>query len=227
METKKIKKVLTIIALVTLIIDIGLLISAIFGAPVFEWGILTKILLSSVTLTVASAFAITAVGYINKQRVLSIITLSMLGLLCIFAFVIYWNSILFNNVFTQITVTLAILTVTFCLLVNVGVRLDKKFFALQIVTYILMAISDILLILLVWGVPLFSIAVLSQIIGVIFLVTFALWCSLSILSRKNQSVNDETKVSVESVTISKLEYQALKRENEELKAEIKKLKGEE
>ena len=151
----------------------------------------------------------------------------MLGLLCIFAFVIYWNSILFNNVFTQITVTLAILTVTFCLLVNVGVRLDKKFFALQIVTYILMAISDILLILLVWGVPLFSIAVLSQIIGVIFLVTFALWCSLSILSRKNQSVNDETKVSVESVTISKLEYQALKRENEELKAEIKKLKGEE
>ncbi len=227
METKKVKKVLTIIALVTLIIDIGLLISAIFGAPVFEWGILTKILLSSVTLTVASAFAITAVGYINKQRVLSIITLSMLGLLCIFAFVIYWNSILFNNVFTQITVTLAILTVTFCLLVNVGVRLDKKFFALQIVTYILMAISDILLILLVWGVPLFSIAVLSQIIGVIFLVTFALWCSLSILSRKNQSVNDETKVSVESVTISKLEYQALKRENEELKAEIKKLKGEE
>ena len=227
METKKVKKVLTIIALVTLIIDIGLLISAIFGAPVFEWGILTKILLSSVTLTVASAFAITAVGYINKQRVLSIITLSMLGLLCIFAFVIYWNSILFNNVFTQITVTLAILTVTFCLLVNVGVRLDKKFFALQIVTYILMAISDILLILLVWGVPLFSIAVLSQIVGVIFLVTFALWCSLSILSRKNQSVNDETKVSVESVTISKLEYQALKRENEELKAEIKKLKGEE
>ena len=227
METKKVKKVLTIIALVTLIIDIGLLISAIFGAPVFEWVILTKILLSSVTLTVASAFAITAVGYINKQRVLSIITLSMLGLLCIFAFVIYWNSILFNNVFTQITVTLAILTVTFCLLVNVGVRLDKKFFALQIVTYILMAISDILLILLVWGVPLFSIAVLSQIIGVIFLVTFALWCSLSILSRKNQSVNDETKVSVESVTISKLEYQALKRENEELKAEIKKLKGEE
>lgn len=227
METKKVKKVLTIIALVTLIIDIGLLISAIFGAPVFEWGILTKILLSSVTLTVASAFAITAVGYINKQRVLSIITLSMLGLLCIFAFVIYWNSILFNNVFTQITITLAILTVTFCLLVNVGVRLDKKFFALQIVTYILMAISDILLILLVWGVPLFSIAVLSQIIGVIFLVTFALWCSLSILSRKNQSVNDETKVSVESVTISKLEYQALKRENEELKAEIKKLKGEE
>lgn len=227
METKKVKKVLTIIALVTLIIDIGLLISAIFGAPVFEWGILTKILLSSVTLTVASAFAITAVGYINKQRVLSIITLSMLGLLCIFAFVIYWNSILFNNVFTQITVTLAILTVTFCLLVNVGVRLDKKFFALQIVTYILMAISDILLILLVWGVPLFSIAVLSQIIGVIFLVTFALLCSLSILSRKNQSVNDETKVSVESVTISKLEYQALKRENEELKAEIKKLKGEE
>lgn len=227
METKMVKKVLTIIALVTLIIDIGLLISAIFGAPVFEWGILTKILLSSVTLTVASAFAITAVGYINKQRVLSIITLSMLGLLCIFAFVIYWNSILFNNVFTQITVTLAILTVTFCLLVNVGVRLDKKFFALQIVTYILMAISDILLILLVWGVPLFSIAVLSQIIGVIFLVTFALLCSLSILSRKNQSVNDETKVSVESVTISKLEYQALKRENEELKAEIKKLKGEE
>ena len=227
METKKVKKVLTIIALVTLIIDIGLLISAIFGALVFEWGILTKILLSSVTLTVASAFAITAVGYINKQRVLSIITLSMLGLLCIFAFVIYWNSILFNNVFTQITVTLAILTVTFCLLVNVGVRLDKKFFALQIVTYILMAISDILLILLVWGVPLFSIAVLSQIIGVIFLVTFALLCSLSILSRKNQSVNDETKVSVESVTISKLEYQALKRENEELKAEIKKLKGEE
>ena len=227
METKMVKKVLTIIALVTLIIDIGLLISAIFGAPVFEWGILTKILLSSVTLTVASAFAITAVGYINKQRVLSIITLSMLGLLCIFAFVIYWNSILFNNVFTQITVTLAILTVTFCLLVNVGVRLDKKFFALQIVTYILMAISDILLILLVWGVPLFSIAVLSQIIGVIFLVTFALWCSLSILSRKNQSVNDETKVSVESVTISKLEYQALKKENEELKAEIKKLKGEE
>ncbi len=225
MELKALKKVLTIIALVTLVIDFGLIISAVFGAPAFE-GVMLKILLSSATLTAASAFGVTAIGYINKQRVLSIVTLSLLGLLTVFAFIIYWGEILFVNTFTRITVTLAILTVTFCILVNLGVKLDKKYMVLQIITDVLIAISDILLILLVWGVALFSVEGLWQVICVVFIVTVGFWCALAILSRKVQVVSDDKKINIESVTIPKLEYEALKKENEELKAEIRKLKGE-
>ena len=226
MDIKLVKKILTIVALSTLAIVFGLLIGAIFKLNVFE-GILFKILLSSATITVASAFAITAVSYFNKQSVLSIVTLSLLGILTILALVIYWMEIAFVSTFTRITLNLAVVTVLFCILVGNGVKLGNRFKALQIITYVLVGVAVILLTLLIWGVDLFGITGLAQIIGVEFLVALAMLCVLSIMSRKSYVVDeDPRKVDVESITIPKIEYESLKQEIAQLKAELKKLKGE-
>ena len=227
MDTKLAKRVLTIIALATLAIDIGLLIGAIFGLKVFE-GVWLKIFLSSATFTVASTFAITAVSYINKQAVLSIINLALLGILTILALIIYWKAIAFVSTFARITVNLAVFTVLFCILVGIRVKLDNKYKALQIVTYALVIVAVILITLLIWGVELFSINGVAQAIGVEFLVAFAMLCVMSIMSRRSyvSDAGDLKKVDVESITIPKIEYESLKQEIEKLKAEIKQLKGE-
>ena len=227
MDTKLVKKILTIVALATLAIDIGMLIGAIFGLKIFE-GVLLKIFLSSATFTVASTFAITAVSYIHKQAVLSIINLALLGILTILALIIYWQAIAFASTFARITVNLAVFTVLFCILVGIRVKLDNKFLALQIVTYSLVIVAVILLTLLIWGVDLFGIKVVAQLIGVEFLVAFAMLCVMSIMSRKAYVVqpNDPRNVDIENITIPKIEYQSMKEEIERLKAEIKQLKGE-
>lgn len=227
MDNKLAKKILTIVALATLAIDIGMLIGAIFGLKIFE-GVLLKIFLSSATFTVASTFAITAVGYINKQAVLSIINLALLGILTILALIIYWQALAFVSTFARITVNLAVFTILFCILVGIRVKLDNKFLVLQIVTYALVIVAVILLTLLIWGVDLFGIHIIAQLIGVEFLVAFAMLCVMSIMSRKAYAPepNDPRNVDIETITIPKIEYQSLKEEIEKLKAEIKELKGE-
>lgn len=222
MEAKLVKKILTIIAIATLVLDIGILITAIFVPSIFEGGIVFKILLSSATLTVASTFAITAVGYMNKQPVISIINLCLLGLLSIFAFIIYWKGILFVDTFTRITLNLAILTILFCILVGVRVKLGKRFNVLQIFTYAAVIVAVILLSIIIWGVDVMA---FIQIVVAEFLVAFALLATISILSRKSNAENINNN-NGDMVTIPRLEYETLKAEVESLQKQLKELKGE-
>lgn len=222
METKLVRKILTIIAIATLVLDIGILITAIFVPDIFNGGVTFKILLSSATLTAASAFAITAVSYMNKQPVISIINLILLGLLSIFAFIIYWKGILFVDTFTRITLNLAIVTVLFCILVGVRVKLGKRFNVLQIITYAAEIIAVILLSIIIWGVDVLP---FIQIVATEFLVAFALLCTISILSRKSYADNDVNNKG-DMVTIPRIEYETLKAEVESLQKQLKELKGE-
>lgn len=222
---EKAKKILTYIALATMGISVFMLILAIFGVKIFDLdGVLFKILLSFATIAVASAFSINALNILKTQKIIPYISLGLLSLCSLFGFIVYWTNFELG-VFNTITGVLAIATVFFCIIVSLNNKNQKRFFALQIITYIVICIVDIILSLLICGVEVFN-AIPSEIFWVACLVAFGLLCTLAILGKKkNGEVIDDKKY----IRVDKTEYESLKNrlqeleeENAELKKQLKK-----
>lgn len=228
-NTKLFKKILSIVSVVCVVVAVGILISAIFGVPVFDWGPTTKILLSAAILAAVSAFAVTAIGYMNRQLVLAAITLVLLLVLGILSYIIVWASIAFSSTFTQITVTVALVTVPFCLIVDHRTKLGKKLAVLQILTYVFMTIAVAIIIALIWGVPIFSWPLGPHFSVSEWILAFMFWIILAIMGRKQAETYEEKprdptqqampQGGMNSVTISKFEYEGMKAQIQQLQAE--------
>ena len=200
------KKGLMISSLVSLSITCVLLILAVFKIKVFE-GVILHILLIFSTLTLASAFMINELNVIKRDKVLGSVSSALLLLSVLFAFIIFCSPLLENGGY-------------FC--TATAIKLNKRFFAIQIVAYILLCILDIFLSILIGGFNLFSVTAMTEIFGVLCVVTFGIILALIILSvkRNNQEVENQ-----DFVKILKSEYENLLKENKELKEEIKNLKN--
>ena len=200
------KKGLMISSLVSLSITCVLLILAVFKIKVFE-GVILHILLIFSTLTLASAFMINELNVIKRDKVLGSVSSALLLLSVLFAFIIFCSPLLENGGY-------------FC--TATATKLNKRFFAIQIVAYILLCILDIFLSILIGGFNLFSVTAMTEIFGVLCVVTFGIILALIILSvkRNNQEVENQ-----DFVKILKSEYENLLKENKELKEEIKNLKN--
>ena len=204
------KKILAITSIVCVVICVGLLIGAIFGLNTFKTPLL-NILLSFAIVGVGSVMAIGSVEIFNKNKTISIITLSLLASLGLFALIIFISNFSTPDVFNRITGVLAIGTVFFNIIVSNYIKLRKNYFALQIITYIIICIVDILLTLLVCGVPIFEISFMPQMFGVICLIAFALICMVSIMASKLRKVTVDENITPkkDTVVISKQEYEEL------------------
>lgn len=218
------KKILTITALVTMGLSIAFLISAIFGAPVFENSTLLHILLSFALLAVACAFAISSVNLLTKKKLIPIICLSLLGLSTILMLINIWTNFNASEFFNRATITISVATIFFVIIVSMIIKYERRYLAIQIITYILVVIVDILITLIVWGVDIFGITAMTEIFWTLCLVTFAMLCTLSILGRKNVDIKKEKKLTDDKITISKEEYENMKNEIERLKKENEELK---
>jgi len=215
-----IKKILTIVTITSIAIPILLLIGAIFGLEVFS-GFTLKLILSLATIAIAGAFSINAVNIYNKKQNISIICLALLGLSTILGIIIYWSDFTTALVFNNLVIVLAMATVLFCIIVSMHIKLQKKHLPIQIITYCLIIIIDIMLTLIVFGIDLLSIDGLSQIFWVLCLVTFALLCTTAVLSKK--SINEPTN-TIENddkyIKITKKEYENLKNRIKELENQL-------
>lgn len=220
---KRAMKILTIVSLATMGSAVLMLILAIFGVKVFE-GVGLKVLLSLATIAVASAFSINALNILKTQKIIPYVSLGLLGLCSIFGFIVYWTG--FELVtFNMITGVLAIATVFFCIIVSLINKNQRRFLALQIITYVVILFVDIILSLLVCGVAAFEILP-SEIFWVACLVAFALLCTLAILGKKKSgdSIDDKKYIKVEKTTYEalKAKVEELEEENEELKKQLEK-----
>ena len=121
---------------------------------------------------------------------------------------------LFNN----LTMVLAIATVFFCIIVSTHLKLEKIYLALQIITYGLVIIIDILLTLLIFGVQIFEVPGLTEIFWTICLVTFALICVNGVLGKKSADSNDGNNKKFVKIPVE--EYEALKARVKELEAKL-------
>ena len=214
---KKVKKILSIVTIATLCIPILMLILAIFGVEVFE-GVLLKFLLTFATIAVACAFSINALNIFEKNKIISIVSISLLGLSALLGFIIYWSEFTMPALFNNLTMVLAIATVFFCIIVSTHLKLGKKYLVLQIITYCLVIIIDILLTLLIFGIEIFEVKGLSEIFWTICLVTFALICVTGVLGKKS---NDNSESNKKYVKIPVEEYESLKARLAELEGQQK------
>lgn len=224
MQIKLVKKILTIVSVVCVIVAAGILVGSLLGIikDALAGGPITNVLISSAILAGTTAFAITAVGFYKKQKVLSIITLALLLILTGLLFYSVWGGKL-SGVLGQISGTLALLTIPFCSIVDNYTKLGKKSLVFQVVTYIAVIIAIGLLIIAVWGV---NIWVYVVPIVIEFVVAVACWFVLLIIGRH---ANDEQaelaqQIGADSVVVKKEEYDWLKARVEQLTTENFRLK---
>lgn len=224
MEFNKTKKVLMIISLSTLALSCLMLILAIFKVKIFE-GVPLRILLISSAIAISCAVSITEINIIKQKKVLGLVSLSFLMLSVLFALIIFCSPLLNNaNAFNRLTGILSIFSILFMIIISLNTKLEKKFFALQIITYIFVCVIDIMLSLLIAGVDLFNITAMTEIFWILIVVSVGLLITLSVLSSKKNVENiNKHNDNNETITITKTEYDALLKENAELKEKIKKL----
>lgn len=211
---QKTKKFLMYLSLCTLAICIVLLIGAIFGLDTFNGGLL-KVLKSCGTIAIAGFFSINAITMIAKNKTLGIICLGLLATLSTSLLIIVWANIK-AGVFTNIVYILLIATILFNIIVTLNLNLDKRFLILQIVTYLLIAIIDIVLTLVILGNNVLKGTVLKLFIAGC-IVVFGLMCALAILSKKGEK--DEPQK--EDVSSLKARIDELEKENTKLKEQLK------
>lgn len=224
MEFNKTKKVLMIISLSTLALSCLMLILAIFKVKIFE-GVPLRILLISSAIAISCAVSITEINIIKQKKVLGLVSLALLMLSVLFALIIFCSPLLNNaNAFNRLTGILSIFSILFMIIISLNTKLERKFFILQIITYIFVCVIDIMLSLLIAGVDLFNITAMTEIFWILIVVSVGLLITLSVLSSKKNVENiNKHNDNNETITITKTEYDALLKENADLKEKIKTL----
>lgn len=224
----KLRKGLTISSIVLLVLTVGMLIGAIFGLQVFE-GTLFKFLLTFAILCAGSTLYLNAVDIYSKRKILSIVDMAMLGILIVLGLIIVWAAIELFSTFGRITAILSLATILFNIIIANYLKLGKSQKVLQIITYSLIIVLDILLTIVICGVKLFDYNWFWQVFAVLCLVTFILLVTLSILSKKEkpeQVINVTHSVKDGYIEVEKTVYDALIAKVEKLENELEKLKSE-
>lgn len=220
---KSAKKVLSILALTTMGLAVLMLIWSIFGGSdkVFS-GTGLSVLLTFSAIAICSAFLITSLNYFDRNKILSITSLTLNSLLMILFIIASWIGI--KSWFGKFILVLAITTIFFNIMVATGIKLGKRYKILQLVNYALIIVIDASLISTIFG---FNIIKIMgwQIFTLICLCAFATLLALGILARKNTVVKPENANDGEYVTIKRAEYNALLLKVKFLEDEISILKN--
>lgn len=214
---RKTKKILTITSLVAMSLCVLLLIGAIFGLKVFD-GTVLKILLTFATIAVGSAFAISAVNIFDRNRIISIVALSLIALSMVFGLIVFWMGFNVSVAFNKFTLILSMLAILFNIIVSLILKLDKRYLVLQIITYAFIVLIDIILTLQILNVDVFGIKSFWKYFIAICLIAFGLLCATSIIGRRSDVVQKDDKTNG-FVKVPKTEYEEMKKRIESLEEE--------
>ncbi len=181
--------------------DLALILAGVFG-----------------TIAVASAFSFNAVALAEKgNKIIAIISGCLIWLSAILFELFFIGVIDSGTILLKVAGTLAVFSVMFTIVVSMALKLKKSLTWMQITTFSLMAIIDVMLSLQIFGLD-----VIQETIGIIFAIACVITIALlfvmgAIAKKKIYDVVEDGSANGENVTISKEEY-------EELKQEIKRLK---
>lgn len=216
---KQTKKTLMVISLSTLAVACLMLIVGIFNSKFIFNGIPFRILLVFGTISLATGLSITEFNVVKQKKTLGYVSLSLLAMSTLFAIIIFCSPLLEKaNVFNQITEIVSIFSILFLIITSLYAKLGKKIIALQIVCYICLCAIDIILSLQILNVEVFKIKVILDIFLILLVITIGTIIALLVVSSKKPEVEKNT--LVESVTISKTDYQRLIEENKNLKKQL-------
>lgn len=223
---KTAKKTLSIISIVTLAGAVLMLILWVFGVKgIFKFP-LVAVLESMAIICAGSAFSINALLILPKKKKLAIVDFSLLGSLTLLSILTFWIEAMSSSIFGKIVLILGIATIFFNIIVSNYLKLAKNKLALQIVTYCLIVIIDILLTLQILGINLFDSEVFVKIFIALCLATFVMLIVLVILAKKSPT-SDIVSDKVDFIKVDKKEYDAMKFRIQELEKELHELKNKE
>ena len=216
----RIKKILLISSLTCVGVTCLMFILAIFGVKIFD-GIPLRFLLIFASLGVGFGFAINEINLMNRNKILGIISLSFLCVSIMFALIIFCSPLLDKgNVFNTITAIFALFSIFFIIIISLYTKLGQKLLILQIITYIILCIADILISILIAGYDLFKLTAMTEIFSVICVLAVGFMVALTIISSK--SGPETTGRQGEYIKILKADYDKLIQENKLLKEQINK-----
>lgn len=218
----KAKKILLISSLSALGVTCVLLITAIFGVNVFD-GALFRILLVCACLSLSCGVLVNELSLIKKNKKLGFVSLSFLVLSTLFALIIFVSPLLYiDSVFNKITIVLSLFSIFFMIIVSFYVKMSKNMLLLQIITYVAVFLTDIILSLVLVGVKVFNIPSMSEIFAILCILSICLLIAVGILSGKKNFENNILE-NGEYIKVLKKDYDNLVEENKILKEKLKKL----
>lgn len=215
----KIQKTLVIASIVSVGLAMVMLIMAVFGVEVFKNKNLLALLLSLAVIAAGCFFANNALDMFETKKVLSIMCLVLLVISAILGFVHFWSHFTLSEGFSRFTGIVVITSVLIVIIVTTYGALSKHFFALQLITYSLIGIIDIVLIITLLGADIFHGAFVT-IFVVVCICAFALLCTTNILGKRINKI-----VEAGFIKVKKDEYDMLKQRVEELEKENEELRN--
>ena len=218
----KIQKSLVIVSICAVGAIVVMLIAALFGLEVFKDKNLLAVLLSIAVIAAGCFFANNALDMFNNKKVLSIACLVLLTISAILGFVHFWSHFTLSEGFARFTGIVVITSVLIVIIVTTYGQLNKKFFALQLVTYILVGIIDIVLILALLGVEVFKNGGFTTIFVAICFIAFALLCTINIISKRINKIVENGYIKIKKADYDDLlaKVEELEKENALLKEKI-------
>lgn len=220
----KTKKILMIVSLSALAVACIMLILAVFNVPIFD-GVPLRILLIVGTVAISCGIAINEVSVIKRKKILGYVGLGLLAISVVMALVIFCSKLLVTySVFNRITGIVSISSVLFIIVISLYSKLGKSLLGLQIPTYASLIGFGIILALLIAGVEIFEVKGMIEIFIILVIVTVGLLIACSVISARRK--NDTQEIPEKDlITITKTEYENLKKQIEDLKAELEQNKA--
>ena len=221
MNLEKIKKILLITSISAVGVSALMLILQVLGVPIFQ-GVWLRILLVVATLGISSGISINEIAVIKRKKILGFVSLGLLALSVLFAIIIFCSNILtVGGIFVRITGITALVSILFILIVSLYSKMGGYLLGLQIPAYACFVAVDLILVLLVAGLEVFSLPGMVSIFIILCIISVAMIITLSVISSKRNTSPEVLKEKDEAyITITKEEYEKLKAENEDLKAKL-------
>ena len=199
----KSKKILTIFTIVSTCLVSLLLILLLFGVKMFG-DFNGSVIITFACFGIGGFFAINSLNMIDKNKIIGYVSL---GLICLSVLLIILSTwIKFDSdLYSDITISLGFLSVLFNIIVSSSLDLGKKWFAVQIGVFAVVALFDIITTLALFDVVKLGDFILIYIALIIVMIVGVI--ILKVLSKKNLS--DVIADSKNKVVISKEEYEML------------------
>ena len=179
-----------------------LLILLIFDINIFGNGFLS-VLITFASLSIGGFFAINSLNMVAKNKIIGWISVGLISASVFLIILSSWVDL--SGIVLDITLSIGLLSVLFNIIVSSGLELGKKKLSIQIIVYVLVAITDVIATLGILGaikissiLEIFLVLIILSVVGVVV---------LKILGKK--LVADTTEESKDTIRISKAEYDLL------------------
>lgn len=220
METKKLKKILSLTAIVCVAISALIGIALLFEVISMKdnaW--IGQILLTLLTVFVASVLLTNSIAAIERKNTIGTISVGLILFSALLFLLSIWvNSLAELTWYMDMAVIISMLSIMFNMIVGNYLLINKRILSLQIAVYVTLGYIELTIASLILGND--TLISLWQIFVADIIAFLTLYIILRIKSRDFKDLPTPSVSKTDTVTISKEEYESLLKQIEDLKAQL-------